>query len=300
VPDNDKSAVINANKHDPILNATYEKMADYYGLGILPARVKTPKDKASVEKAVLDVAEREIIGGLRNEKFFSLQALNERILEILQVFSNRPFQKKLGSRKSNFLEIDLPKMRPLPHKPFEYADIHYATVNIDYHIEYDKNYYSVPYQFAKQKVKLEICSNTLLIYHDNLLIASHVKCLDQKYHYQTISNHMPKNHLRYQSLSKEYFVHWGSKISADVEAVMVGLFSSKAIEEQGYRGAMGIQRLYNEYGAERFKIICKIINEKELTKNYRTIKKMLETASIIEKKESIINHTNIRGGSYYE
>lgn len=299
VPDNDKAAVTKVHKYDPIINESYEKMADYYGIGIIPARRAEPKDKASVEKAVHDAAQNYIMGTLRNEKFFSLEELNKRILETLKDFSQIPFQKKSGSRLSNFLEIDYPNMRPLPEQPFTYVDVIYPTVNIDYHIDCDKNYYSVPYHYVGKKVKAEIYSDKINIYCDNQLIASHSKIINEKYKYKTEITHMPKSHQSFKNIHKSNFIDWASKLSEDVKRVMTSMFEGKLIEEQAYRGALGIQRLCKDYGDDKLKAICKVIIDKNMPTNYRTIKLMIETVETIEQNEKPVQHQNIRGGSYF-
>jgi transposase len=298
-PDNDKSAITKAHKYDPIINESYQKMADYYGVVIIPARTYTPKDKATVEKAVRDVAQNYVMANLRNEKFFSLEELNERILEKLKEYSQLPFQKKSGSRLSNFLDIDFPNMRELPEIPFTYVEVLYPTVNIDYHVECNKNYYSVPYKYVGMKVKIENHSDKIYIYCDNQLIASHEIIINDKYKYKTDTKHMPKNHQAFKNINKTNFIGWAKSISEAVQNVMVALFEGKSIEEQGYRGALGIQRLCKDYGADKLKAICSIIINKNLPTNYRTIKSMIETIETIEQGEKTIQHQNIRGGSYY-
>jgi hypothetical protein len=299
VPDNDKSAVISANKYEPILNESYKKMAEYYGIGIIPARVRTPKDKPSVEKAVLDAAEREIIGGLRNETFFSLFELNKRIKEKLKEFSQRPFQKKSGSRFSVFQEYDLPNMRPLPDIPFEFAEFKIATVNIDYHIEVDKNFYSVPYIYVKKKVNVAIYPNTIQIHFNNERIATHQRITKYQYKYSTDPNHMPEDHKNYNNFSKQYFIDWALKISEETKEIMSSVFEHRNVEEQGYRNGLGIQRLYREFGDLRFKNACKLICNKNLSKSYVSLKKIIESNSLPEVNEKIIKHDNIRGKEYY-
>ncbi|MFA5602983.1 MAG: IS21 family transposase [Bacilli bacterium] len=299
VPDNDKSAVTKVGKYDSLINETYQRMADYYKIGVLNTRSRSPKDKGAVEKAVLDVAERELIGGLRKERFFSLQELNERILEKLKDVSERPFQKRPGSRKSVFLEVDYPAMRPLPEKPFTYVEFAYATVNVDYHIEVDSNFYSVPYKYIGKRVKIELYTNEIKVYFNNEFLAMHKRLLIKKYKYQTELAHMPKDHQLYHKFNKEYFIDWGKKISPEAEEIIKSMFEKRPIEEQSIRGCLGIQRLYKDYGANKFKDTCAIICDKNLDKTYRNIKKVIETIESIVPKETIINHNNIRGKDYY-
>lgn len=147
-PDNDKSAVTRVCKYDPVINPTFFDMANYYGAAVLPARVARPKDKGSVEKAVLDSVERNVINRLRHYHFFSIEELNDRIAELLTEINNRPFQKEPGeSRLSKFLEIDRPAMRDLPQIPYIFPVFKISTVHMDSHIEIDHKCYSVPYKY---------------------------------------------------------------------------------------------------------------------------------------------------------
>jgi len=163
VPDNLKSGVTHAVFFEPTINEAYADWARHYGIAILPARVGKPKDKAKVEGAVL-IAERWIIAALRNEKFFSLAALNRAIAELLSRLNTRPFKKLPGSRLSAFEALDKPELLPLPSEPYEFADWQRRRVGIDYHIEVDGHYYSVPYQHAKSEVMVRIGEKTIEAY----------------------------------------------------------------------------------------------------------------------------------------
>jgi transposase len=131
----------------PEINPTYNKFACHYGTVIIPARRLKPKDKAKVESAV-QVAERWILAALRNHTFFSIEELNRAIAEKLHDLNNRKFQKMDGTRRSLYETIDRPALKPLPSIPYQYAECKKVRVNIDYHIEIDHHYYSVPYQLG--------------------------------------------------------------------------------------------------------------------------------------------------------
>jgi transposase len=299
VPDNDKSAVTKADFYDPVLNETYYKMAEHYNIGVLPARVRHPQDKGTVESSVFYAAENEIIGGLRNEKFFSLEELNKRILQKLKEFSDRPFQKREGSRISIFNEYDFPVMRELPEKDFEFIELFYPTVNVDYHIEVKRNFYSVPYTLLGKKVRVELGYNTVNVYYENKQIATHQRIISKLYQYSTDTLHMPANHQFYNNVSKEFFVNWAKEISPETEQIVVALFEKKNIQEQSYRSCMGIKRLYEDFGKDRFLKATKLIYTQNLSKNYHNLKTILENNFGKPEKEAV-NHKNIRGEEYYK
>ena len=150
VPDNLKSGVNKACKYEPELNPTYTEMAEHYGCAVLPARPYRPRDKAKVEVGVL-IAKRWILAVLRQRTFYSLAELNAAIRECLERLNTRPMRQAKKSRREMFEAIDRPNALPLPTRPYEYAEWYKAKVNIDYHIEVDDHYYSVPFQLIHER-----------------------------------------------------------------------------------------------------------------------------------------------------
>ena len=144
VPDNLKSAVRRAHRYEPQLNRTYQEWGEHYGVAILPARKKKPRDKAKAEQGVL-LVERWILARLRHRQFFSLGELNAAIAELLAWLNERPFKKLEGCRRSLYESLDRPAMRSLPARPYEYGEWKPVRVHIDYHVEIDRHYYSAPY-----------------------------------------------------------------------------------------------------------------------------------------------------------
>jgi transposase len=120
VPDNLKSGVDRAHRYDPDLNRAYAEFAGHYGLAILPARVRKPRDKAKVETGV-QIVERWILARLRDRRFFSLTELNAAIDSLRTELNERAFQKLDGSRRSRFIELDRPALKALPAPGYEYA-----------------------------------------------------------------------------------------------------------------------------------------------------------------------------------
>ena len=131
VPDNCKTAVVhNGGWKDQQINETYREMAEHYGTAIIPARIRTPKDKPNAEGTVGNIS-IWITAALRNEQFFSLAELNRAIREKLEQFNQKLFQKKEGSRLSLFLEDEKPLLAPLPASRFELSDWKTATVQFN-------------------------------------------------------------------------------------------------------------------------------------------------------------------------
>lgn len=168
VPDNLKSAVTKANRYDPTINHLFAEFADHYGTTILPARVRAPRDKGGVESAVL-IAQRWIIAALRNRTFFSLEELNCAVLEQVEFINNRPMKDHGGrSRNERFEDCDKPYLKKLPANRFTISEIkHDLKVGLNYHIQFRKHFYSVPYALAKKNVDVHLNGATIEIYHNS-------------------------------------------------------------------------------------------------------------------------------------
>ena len=179
IPDNLKAGVTKACRYEPDLNPTYQDMAAYYKTAVIPARRLKPKDKAKVESGVL-VAERWIVAVLRHRKFFSLAELNQAIAELLIKLNLKPFKKMKGNRLEFYQELDLPALQPLPEQAYEYGEWKESRVNIDYHVEVDEHYYSVPYTLVKAVVETRLTARMVEIFYQGRRVAAHVRS-HQKY-----------------------------------------------------------------------------------------------------------------------
>jgi transposase len=184
VPDNLKSAVHKPDFYDPALNRTYGDMASHYGVAIIPARPRKPRDKPKAELSVL-LAQRWILARLRHQRFFSLKEANRAIAALLVEANNKKFKKLTGSRRSVFEELDRPALRPLPERPYQFAQWKGARIGIDYHAELAGHYYSVPYRYAREQVDVRYTQNTVEIFHRGQRIAAHGRS-DRRGHHTTI------------------------------------------------------------------------------------------------------------------
>lgn len=233
VPDNARTAVDRACRYEPDLDRTYQEMAAHYGVAVLPARPRKPRDKAKVENAVL-LAERWVIATLRHRKFHALTEVNEAIAELLEKINQRPFRKREGSRASLFAELDRPALQTLPTERYVLA--HWKTVraSIDYHVEVDRHYYSVPYQLAGQKLEARFTAATVEIFHGGKRVASHAHN-SHAYRHSTVSEHMPKSHQAHLEWTPSRLIHWAEQIGAATAQVVRNILERKPHPEMGYR-----------------------------------------------------------------
>ena len=187
-PDNLKTGVIKNTRTETVLNKAYQEMAEHYGTAIIPTCPRTSKDKAFVEGSV-GVVSTWILAALRNRQFLSLDELNRAIWEKLADFNHKPFQKKDGSRVSDFEEEKL-FLLPLPPNPFELAEWKTATVQYNYHISVDHMNYSVPYEYIKQKVDVRLTGSAVEIYFCGTRVAFHLRLYGRPNQYSTLEEHM--------------------------------------------------------------------------------------------------------------
>ncbi|MGH7612122.1 MAG: IS21 family transposase [Candidatus Dormibacteria bacterium] len=254
VPDNLRAGVTRSHRYEPELNPSYLEMASHYGCAVIPARPYKPRDKAKVEAGVL-LAERWILASLRHHTFFSLAEANLAIRERLDRLNDRPFQKLEGSRRSLFLQLDRPSLRLLPERPYEFATWKVVTVNIDYHVELDRHYYSVPYQLARQRCEVRLTATTVEVLCRGRRVASHRRSLVRGGH-TTLPEHMPESHRRHLEWTPSRIVRWAENTGPQTASLVDGILRSRPHPEQGFRSCLGILRLGQRYGGDRLEAAC--------------------------------------------
>lgn len=253
--DNLKTGVVRHGHDEVKLNKSYQELAEHYSTAILPARVRSPKDKAFVEGTV-GVISTFILAALRNQRFLSLQELNDAIDERLYDFNHKPFQKKDGSRASEF-ENEKPFLLPLPAHPFELSTWKIATVGPNYHISVDSMNYSVPYEYIKQKVDVRITRSTIEVFFGGNRICSHVRLYGRQNQYSTTESHMPEKHQQYVQWNGDRFRNWAGKIGIETQTVVSAILSGYKVEQQGYKACMGLLKLADKYTPERLENACR-------------------------------------------
>jgi transposase len=302
IPDNLRSGVSRACRYEPDLNPAYHEMAMYYGVGVVPARPYKPRDKAKAENGV-QLVERWIVAALRHRKFFSLAELNQAIRELLTKLNQRPFRKRSGCRTSLFQELDRPALGPLPTQRFELHHWTQARVNIDYHVEFDRHYYSVPYTLTGQLVEIRSTATTLEVFHRGERVASHVRS-HQPYKATTISEHRPKSHQQHLAWPPSRLLVWAQSVGPSTAQLFNTILESKPHPEMGYRSCLGILRLGQRYSSERLEAAA----ERALVTgacSYRSVKSILERSLDRQPLESPphpppLQHENLRGAAYFD
>jgi transposase len=303
VPDNPRTGVTRACRYEPDLNRTYHEMSQHYGTAIMPARPRKPRDKAKVENGVL-VAERWILAAVRHRKFFSLVELNEAIATLLERLNHRPFRKREGTRASLFAELDRPALQPLPAEGYVMAEWKTVRASIDYHVEIDRHYYSVPYQLTGQQLEARSTSTTVEIFHAGKRIASHLRS-SAAYRHTTIREHMPKSHQAHLEWTPSRLIHWGESVGPATAQVIRTVLESKPHPEMGYRACLGIMRLAKTYSAARLECASQRALQLQAC-SYQSLKSILkrsldrQTILTAEADKSGPAHENVHGPRYYD
>ena len=281
-------------------------MAVHYNAVVLPVRVRKPRDKAKVEEA-LQNSERRILARLRDRTFFGLGELREAVREALEDLNNRPFEKMDGCRRSLFLSLDKPALQPLPSTRYEFALWKKARANVDYHVEIDHNYYSVPYQLAKQELDVRLTATVEVLFKGKR-VASHRR-LYGKGQYSTLKEHMPDSHRRYLEWSPSRMVSWAKSIGPNTARVAETILAQKPHPEQGFRThlrwvpGLGIFRLAKEYGNDRMEAACGRAVALGAY-SYRSVQSILkrnldQTKAEVPAEAVSVEHQNVRGAGYY-
>jgi len=302
VPDQLKSGVTRPCRYEPGIQRTYEEMARHYGTVVLPARPAHARDKAKVETGVL-IAQRWILARLRNQTFFSLAELNDRIGDLLEDLNNRKMRLYGASRRELFERLDRPALKPLPSEPFTYAEWKQVRVNIDYHVEVDHHFYSVPYELVHEQLEARITATTVELFRSGVRVTSHIRCYVRGRH-TTLTEHMPKAHQKHLEWTPSRITNWAETIGPQTKVLVVAILADRPHPEMGYRSCLGILRLAKQYGNERLESASAravAIGARSYRHVESILKNSLDRLPLPESPEpsAPVEHENIRGRNYY-
>lgn len=304
VPDNLKSAVNKSHRYEPDMNPTYQQVAAHYGAAIMPARPYKPKDKAKAENAVL-IVERWIIAKLRHDTFFSLRELNNRILELLHQLNNKVMRTYQASRSELFERIDKPALQALPNHVYQFTRIKKVRAHMDYHIEFEKHYYSVPHTLLKQPLEVHVTDELVTIYHQGEVVAIHPRSRQLGGH-TTEFTHMPKAHQQ-MKWSPQRIEHWAKKIGINTYHFVRQVMAKKRHPEHGYRTCIGTLNLSKQVEPARLEAACEralVLGQLRMKCVQEILDNHMDKLPLPNSNENDdllqIKHNNIRGNTYYQ
>ena len=296
-PDNPKMGVKSPNYYEPDLNPTYQEMAEYYQVAVLPARVRKPRDKGSVENGVQNV-ERWVVAPLRNQTFFSLAEINRAFQKLVAALNQKIMPQYGKSRRQLFEEIDQPELRPLPEKPYEFAFWKTAKVSIDYHVAFEKHFYSVPHTLIQQQVEIKATERMVEIFHKGKQVAIHPRSHAQG-RFSTLKEHMPPNHRFVAGQDTHWLLKQAETIGPHTAQYLNSLLQSRTFPEQAYRSCLGVLSLARKFPHDLVETACERVFQAHL-RSYKDLKAELEALSrnAASPLEPLV-HENIRGETYF-
>jgi transposase len=301
VSDNLKAGITKACFYEPKVNRTYADLATHYGTAVIPARPYKPRDKAKVEVGV-QVVQRWIVAALRNRRFRSLAELNAAIRDLLDRFNGKVTRHLGACRRELFETLDRPALKPLPAMPYEFAEWLERKVGLDYHVEIERHYYSVPHQLLRQKVWARVAARTVEIFHEGQRVASHVRTSGNRKH-TTVAGHMPSSHRRYAGWTPAEIRRRAEQIGPNTSALVDLILRTKPHPEQGFRACLGIVRLAKPHGRDALEAACLRAIEIGGT-SYSSVNSILKNNLHRRRPEKpadgpAITHPNIRGAGYF-
>ena len=302
VCDNLKAGVSRSCRYEPGINPTYQEMARHFGTAIMPTRVRKPRDKAKVEVAV-QVVERWILARLRHRRFFSLVELNSAIRALLTELNGRPMRHLGVSRRQVFEQVEQPALLPLPSAPYEYAEWRRCRAGLDYHVEVDRHFYSVPHHLTRMPLEARFTATTVEIFHVGKRVASHVRSPIRSRH-TTVPEHMPSSHRRYFGWTHERIQRDAEATGPATAALIEVILRTRRHPEQGFRSCVGILRLAKGYGSDRLEAACEralAIGAHSYTSLASILKNGLDRQAPQEPRDTspLPAHPNLRGAGYY-
>jgi len=304
IPDNCKTGVDHPCYYEPVINRSYAELGDHYGVAILPTRTYAARDKAKVENAVLQTGQR-IVAPLRDQVFFSVGQLNEAISRQLTALNARPFQKLRGCRRELFEELDQPLLQPLPAYAYELGEWRTAVANIDYHVQVDWHFYSVPYTLTRQTVEVRLSARLVEILHRGRRVALHQRSW-RRGGYTTDPAHRPKSHQQQLDWTPSRLIRWAETLGPHCGRVVSTILAQQPHPEQGYRACLGLMRLARVHSPERLEAACQRALALDAC-SYRHLKAMLQAKldqqPLPPPEEPLpppSPHANLRGQTYYQ
>jgi transposase len=302
VPDNLKSGVTKACRYEPEKNPAYAELAAHYGVAVLPARRRKPKDKAKVESAVQQV-ERWVLAPLRNRIFFSLQELQQAIDVQLGELNNRKLSDLSLSRRELFEAEERGALGPLPNSRYELTEFRNAKVGPDYHVRFASQAYSVPHRYCGKTVTVRLTTHRVEVFLDGVLLAAHERSLAPR-HISTLDEHMPESHREHAAWTPQRLAQWAGEFGPATRELIETMLLRYVHPEHGFRPALGIVSLSKHYGAERLERACARALRAGAT-NYASVKsilaKGLDGLELPRPEDPpVLVHANVRGPGYYE
>ena len=297
VPDNCKTGVVKNTVEELIVNEQYRRMAEHYGCAVVPARPRRPRDKGSVEAAV-GLVERQAMAPLRDRAFLSLGELNAALAAKVAAINARPFQKRDGSRESEYLGQEKGSLIPLPAHPYRIVVHKSATVQFNYHVAFEGMFYSVPFTCLRKRADISATATAVVIAVDGECVATHPRLHGARGQYSTNPGHMPEAHRDYAEWDGDRFRRWAAEKGPSTTAVVDAMLRSRTVEQQAYRTCHALLDLGRRHGDGILEEACAKALEYSRNPSYKTVKTIAAKLAA-DKPDDSDGHAYLRGGDYY-
>jgi transposase len=251
VPDNLKSAITKAGR-EPTIQRHYLEWASHYNTAILPARPAHPSDKGLVEGAVL-IVQRAMLPELNKHTFFSLDAINEHVAELLPKINGRLFQREDDTRLSKFDRVERSALKPLPAQRYVFKKwMTKQLVPPDYHVAVNGHFYSVPHTLIGKPVEACMTSTHVEIHHDGKVVATHLR-KSQRGGHTTMIDHQPESHQAMAQRTPEHLEAWASSVGPAMTRLMLKQFQRK-VPLQGLPSALALRNMEKVATAQQLEL----------------------------------------------
>lgn len=297
VPDNLKTGVTKAFRNEPILNEAYRELADYYRTVVVPSRVRKPKDKPSVEGAVGHVS-RQIIASLRNYQCFHIEDMNQQIFKKLEELNTNDFQKRPGSRKKVFEEEEKSHLQPLPQTRYKLTEWKIAKVQLNYHIQVERMYYSVPYDYVRESVEVRLTTDIIEVYFKETRISSHKRLTGEIGQYSTNTDHMPDNHRLYLEHNPENNQKWAESVGPCMTQ-FVSYILNNNIEKKALNILSTLRNLSTKHTKEDIEQATKILLEISTNPTISVLKSILDRKKKQQKNKKVETDNSLKNNEDY-
>jgi transposase len=302
VPDNLKSAIISNNKKGIVVNESYAELCRHYNCAVEPARPKQPQDKGIVEQAVQGI-QRWILAVFRHRTFYSVDEINQAIVPLIDKYNNRIIKFIGKSRYELFEQEEKQHLQPLPANRYIYKEIKIATVDISYHVELLKCFYSVPFKYLKEKVEIKYSTSLVEIYYKSKLIATHPR-LYRVNDRSTLKEHMPKNHqYQYEKMNPGRLINWASNIGVNTKQFVQQRIDTADYPVNVYKSIIAVLQKAKVYGnveldlALGYAITINATKVKSI-ESILSKKLYMQPANNTTTNNVVNNHENLRGNIY--
>ena len=302
VPDNLKSAIISNNKKGIVVNESYADFCHHYNCAVKPARPKKPQDKGIVEQAVQGI-QRWILAVFRKRTFFSVDEINQAIAPLMDKYNNKTIKFLGKSRYELFIQEEKKHLQPLPVNRYIYKETKVAVVDISYHVQLFKCFYSVPFKYLKERVEIKYSTTLVEIYHKSKLIATHPR-LYKVNDRSTLKEHMPKNHqYQYEKINPGRLLNWAISIGENTRVFVKNRLESADYPANVYRSIIAILQKAKIYGNTELDLALGYASSINATtvKSIESIlvkKLYIQPSNNIPINKVINSHENLRGNIY--